>query len=309
MKKSYLLVAAAAMLIFGACQKENATEDKENSTITHSLDDYYQENRDNSMQSFIVDASSSIEITGELGTSITIPANNFLDRNGNIVTGNVEVKLIEVFTKLDMFKTDVTTITADEEMLISGGEFFLDITIPGSEESLRPVAAMIVNVPAEVEDPNMKFWVDNGDGWVLVGGDERAPDGHMMPWDDGYVAGIMSGGWFNFDWSPPGDFCEICIRVPMGSDPATTDVFISVDGQMTMVHVPDGAYDGTSLYCTTAPEGAVVSILVIQMDPATGTNMYTIVYSVTIECGMIIDASTLYHSSIDQMNDDIMNLP
>ncbi|MFT5819264.1 MAG: hypothetical protein ACI8ZM_000487 [Crocinitomix sp.] len=309
MKKSYLLVAAATLLIFGACQKENATEETENSTVTQTLDDYYQENRDNSMQTFIVDANTPIEVTGEQGTMVTIPANNFLDANGNVVTGNVEVKLIEVFTKVDMLKTDITTVTTENEMLISGGEFYLDVTLPGSDQSLRPVEAMLVNVPAEVEDPNMKLWVNNGAGWELAGGADRAPDGMMEPYDDGYVASIMSGGWYNFDWSPPGPWCEICIRVPEGSNPDETDVFISVDGQMTLVRVDDMFYDGHSLYCTEVPEGTILTFIVIQKDPDTGMNMYTIVYSVEVECGMTVDASNLQYSSIAQMDDDIMTLP
>lgn len=302
-------MAAATLLIFGACEKQNTAEETENSTVSQTLDEYYQENRDNSMQTFIVDANTPIEVTGMQGTTVTIPANNFLDANGDVLTGNVEVKLIEVFSKLDMIKTDVTTLTAENEMLVSGGEFFLDVTLPGSDQSLRQVEAMLVNVPAEVEDPKMKLWVNNGAGWELAGAEDRDPDGMMEPYDGGYVAGIMSGGWYNFDWSPPGPWCEICIRVPEGSSPDETDVFISVDGQMTLVRVDDMYYDGSSLYCTEVPEGTVLTFIVIQRDPITGMNMYSIVYSVHIECGMTIDASHLDYSSIGQMDDDIMNLP
>jgi hypothetical protein len=310
MKKSYLLVAAATLLIFGACQKDKDAEENQNSEVSQTLDEYYQENRDNSVQTFIVDANTPIEVTGEQGTTVTIPANNFLDVNGNIVTGNVEVKLIEVFSKLDMFKTDITTVTAENEMLISGGEFFLDVTLPGSDLGLRPIEGMIVKVPAEVEDPNMLLWVNQGAGWELAGSADRDPDGEMQPWDEGYIASIVSGGWYNFDWSPPGPWCEICIRVPEGSNPDETDVFISVDGQMTMVHVDDMFYnEDTGMYCVEVPEGTVLSFLVIQRDPDTGMNMYTIIYSVHIECGMVIDATHLEYGSVDQMDMDIMNLP
>lgn len=309
MKKSYLLVAAAAMLIFGACQKENTSEKENETTANYSLDDYYQENRDNALQTFVVDANSPIEIHGEQGTTVTIAANNFTDAYGNVITGNVEVKLIEIFSKPDMVMMDMTTITVDGGILVSGGEFFLDVTLPGSDESLRPIEPMRVHVPAETEEPDMTLWVNNGNGWELAAGPDRAPDGLMEPWDAGYAASIMSGGWFNFDYAPPGPFCDVCIKVPAGTDPHTTDVFISIDGQMTMVHVPSSAFNGFDMYCTAMPSGETVSIVVIQMDPATGMNMYTIVYSVVVDCGMVIDASVLYHSSIPQMNDDIMNLP
>ncbi|WP_027421389.1 hypothetical protein [Crocinitomix catalasitica] len=323
MKKSYLLVAAAAMLIFAACQKENVLDSEKSTNTSYELDDYYKDNRAKSLQTFTVDASSAIELTGEQGTTISIPANNFRDVNGRLITGNVEVKLMEVYTKLEMFKTDVTTITADGRMLISGGEFFIDVTLPGSDKGLDFVDGIRVVVPAESEDPNMKFWIDRGDGWelapdknagdrdgvVAAPGDEDGGDGHMDPWDEGYVADIVSGGWFNFDWTPEGEFCEFCIRVPRGSDVATTDVFISVDGQLTMVHVPDAAFNGGDLYCTSGPVGTVVSIIVIQMDPATGANMYNIVQSVPIECDMVIEAADLHYGSIDDMNDEIMHLP
>lgn len=309
MKKSYFLVAAAAMLIFGACQKEKPTEQEDANVANYTLDSYYQENRDKGLQTFVVDANTPIEIHGSQGTTVTIPANNFTDIYGNIITGNVEVKLIEVFTKADMVMMDMTTITVDGDILISGGEFFLDVTLPGSSESLRPINPMRVHVPAEVEEPNMTLWVNNGNGWELAAPQDRAPDGIMEPWDAGYAASVMSGGWFNFDYAPPGPFCDVCIKVPAGTDPTTTDVFISIDGRMTMVHLPSTDFNGFDMYCTPMPSGETVSIVVIQMDPATGMNMYTIVYSVVIHCGMVIDASRLQYGSIPQMNHDIMTLP
>lgn len=310
MKKKYLLIAAAITLVFGACQKENTTEEKDNSTTTQSLEAYYQENRTNSMQHFIVDANAPIELTGEQGTKISIAANNFLDANGNVYTGEVEVKLTEVFTKLDMVKTNMTTMTADGEMPVSGGEFYFDVTLPGTDQSLRAIEPMRVVVPAAEDDPRMKLWRNVGNGWeLMVASDDRDPDGIMEPWDEGFVAGLMTGGWFNFDWAPPGDFCDICVRVPEGTDPSTTNLLISVDGQMVLVEIDASHFNGVDMYCFEAPQGSVISIILIQMDPATGSNMYNIVYSITVECGMMIDASELHYGSIGQMEEDIMDLP
>jgi len=313
--KKYVIIASALLLIGGfACQKEDASLVKDvveanETTNNRSLESYYEDNIEDNTQTFIVDANAPISITGKEGSVLTIPANNFLDASGNLVQGNVEIQLIEIFEKADMLRMDMTTLAADGDMLISAGEFFINATLPGSDESLRLIDMMTLNVSNENPNPDMKLWKNTGNGWELFESDDRAPDGLLEPYDAGYVASIPQFGWINFDVQGL-PMCHVDVIVPTGSDPNFTDVFISLDGMNAMIHVPDAQYNGVDTYHADAPENHFVSVVVIQMDPNTGLNTYNIVYSTFVTCPLTtINLTPLLNGSIGGMDNDINTLP
>jgi hypothetical protein len=311
MKKSFLALAAL-LLVFTACEKDKPAVDAvSNENSFADMAEFHEQNRVNMTQTFIVDANSPISITGEKGATLTIPANNFLDGYGNVVEGNIEISLIEITTKSEMLMANKPTVTAEGEALISGGEYFIDVTLPGSDVTLRQVDLMELDVPAENPTDEMKLWRDDGDGWVLAGADERAPDGILEPYDMGYIASIEAG-WINLDliMSFPGAPVPLDIIVPAGSDPATTSVFISVDMQATMLIVEDMYFNGWDQYnCPEVPENLAVHVGVIQMDPFTGDNTYLITPYTIPFGGGTINMSGLLPGSIGGMDADIAALP
>ncbi len=312
--KKYVIIASALLLVGGfACQKDEADAAKDIVEVkeadTRSLESYYEDNIENNTQTFIVDANAPISITGKHGSVLTIPANNFLDASGSLVQGDIEIQLIEIFEKADMLRMDMTTLSSDGDMLISAGEFFINATLPGSDESLQLIDLMTLNVLDDNPNPEMKLWKNNGNGWELFESDDRAPDGILEPYDAGYVASIPQLGWINFDIVGL-PMARVDVIVPTGSDPNFTDVFISLDGQNAMIHVPDAQYNGVDIYHADAPENHFVSVVVIQMDPATGLNTYNIVYSTFVVAPLtIINSTPLLNGSIGGMDNDINTLP
>jgi hypothetical protein len=74
MKKFYVLAAAAALL-FTACKKDKIEViDQPQATSERTMEDFYQENFNNKLQRFIVDAGSVATLTGAEGSILTIPA-------------------------------------------------------------------------------------------------------------------------------------------------------------------------------------------------------------------------------------------
>ena len=311
MKKFYVLAAAAALL-FTACKKDKIEViDQPQATSERTMEDFYQENFNNKLQRFIVDAGSEVTLTGAEGSILTIPANNFLDKAGNLVTGNIEVQFIEVFTKADMIMLNKPSVTATGETLISDGEFYLNFVIPGTDEELTPIELIKLDVPCENPNEDMKLWVDNGKGWELAPADDRAPDGILDPYNAGYIA-MLTSGWFNFDLVYAfGPTLPIRIIVPTGSNPAMTSVFISIDGMFTVIDVPaPGHYNGINTYNCDAPSTTPITIGVIQMDPFTGFNVYDIIYSTTVTTpGQVFNFSVLLNGSVAGLAADMASLP
>jgi hypothetical protein len=311
MKKFYVLAAAAALL-FTACKKDKIEViDQPQATSERTMEDFYQENFNNKLQRFIVDAGSEVTLTGAEGSILTIPANNFLDKAGNLVTGNIEVQFIEVFSKGDMILLNKPTVTSTGETLLSAGEFYLNYVIPGTNEVLTPINLIKLDVPSENPNPDMKLWVDNGKGWELAPADDRAPDGVLDPYDAGYIA-MVTGGWLNFDLVYAfGPTKRIHILVPPGTSPAVTSVFISIDGMSTVINVDASHYDpALNAYVCDAPSTIPITIGVIQMDAA-GDNTYDIQYSSVVTLtGPIFNFTVLSNGSVfPGMAFDLSTLP
>ena len=74
----------------------------------------------------VVNASEVISITTDKGNLITFPKNAFVDKNGNSITGNVEVSIIEITTKAEMILSNMPT-NSDQGPLESQGEFLVEV--------------------------------------------------------------------------------------------------------------------------------------------------------------------------------------
>jgi len=309
MRKSYLALATA-MLIFSACQKEKIATQADPSNTSKDLSQFYEDNFNDKVQTFIVDANSSISITGNQGSVLTIPANNFLDDHGQLVTGNIEIQFIEVFSKADMILLNKPTVTKRGETLLSDGEFYINVTLPGDDKTLKEINLMTLTVADETVVPNMKLWYDTGDGWELAVSDERSPDGVIEPYDAGYIAMVVSG-WINFDIVYAfGPTMPIRVKVPPGSNPALTTVFMSIDGMATVVEVDASHFNGFDTYNCDAPQAPTMITMGAIQENAMGENTYNIIYSFTVNFpGQVVNLTTLLNGSIGQMNIDLNTLP
>lgn len=156
-------------------------------------------------QTFTVPAGDEIIIQGKKGTTITIPENSLVDKNGTPVTDSVTVELQEVYTKSEMLTTGLET-SSEGKLLESGGMVNMQIKSADNEEvSLSENSSYTIELPTESKKADMTlFYADHTDGsmdWKLA--DRNVPDDSAYLENqktlDKYVFRSSKLGWINAD--------------------------------------------------------------------------------------------------------------
>ncbi len=87
-------------------------------------------------ESFVLNAGTGGVITTSKGTKVNFPAGIFTN-NGQPVSGNVNITVLDVFKASDMILNNKPTITSNGEPLISFGEIRVDANQNGAALNLR----------------------------------------------------------------------------------------------------------------------------------------------------------------------------
>lgn len=192
-------------------------------------------------QNFTMTAGNGVvTLTSAKGVKLYING-DCLTKNGNPVTGQVDIEYIELFDKGNMLVTNKPTmgITADgkKNLLISGGEFFIKATQGGVE--LQTSCSLSMIVPTALTDGYdnlMTLWtgVIDEEG-ELAWKDARGADGKGGVQGEGnnYYVTFGNFGWTNVDrfYSDPRPKTTILVDVPEGYDNTNSAVYLSYDGE------------------------------------------------------------------------------
>ena len=198
---------------------------------------------DTRTQNFTATAGSGmINLTSSKGVQISFNGNN-LTKNGNLVTGSIDVKFIEIFDKGAMLATNKSTMgkmgDGNQSILKSGGEFFIE----ASQGSVKLVStgAIQLNVPASLTgaiDNGMIFWEGNVTDpenivWEKPNGTAGAHGGVVGFNQIAYTATFGNFGWTNIDRfiSDPRPKTQILATVPVQYNSTNSAVYLSVDGE------------------------------------------------------------------------------
>ncbi len=222
-----------------------------------ALSDRFLDNRVNDLEEFTLDAATGGVINGSQGTNVTFQPNSF-GINGNPVTGNVTVQLIEIYDKASMVLKNRTTLgekaNGDKEALKSAGQFFIN-AIQGANELELLAIASVESRPVDFADLDggMKIFRtgpdDDCDGidatcdWVEADEDNDGEQDDAQIRDaqgaDGVFAtynyDIGDFGWTNLDrwYNFAGATTEIFIDVPNEFNQDNCAVYLSYDGEPT----------------------------------------------------------------------------
>lgn len=259
MKKIKILVIAmlGVTLATVSCKKDEPTDQNPDPTVNPSaqaLGDFFTNNTNNEVQQFTIDAASPVAITGSKGTVINFSSNSFETQAGAIVSGNVDIELIEIFSKADMIKLNKPTMANHPSgglaPLISGGEFKITASQNGEELSLRDGFNYFVTVPApDGVDPNMDIFYGNGGSDTVVWNQGDS----TMIWGQGneYSAYFDSLNWVNLDYfmNQPGQQTTVQVEVPQGFNNQNCALFISFDGLNSLATL----YNATNNVFTSGP--------------------------------------------------------
>ncbi|NOQ73297.1 MAG: hypothetical protein GQ574_14930 [Crocinitomix sp.] len=235
MKNTHYIIAGLVLISF-ACKKPEVVPPP--APDAAALIAFNSENIEEATQYFSVDANSPIFIYGEKGTSLYLGADALVDASGDLVTGDVQVELIEIDKKSEMIlmnKATMGKIGSNHATLVSQGEFYVSISQYGTELVLT--SPMSLMTPVDEYDPNMRKFVNISDEEDLLW--EIADDSLLEVGEDsvgiGMLYDILPGewGWTNIDkfYSDPRPKTDIFAELPEGFDETNTEVYISYDGE------------------------------------------------------------------------------
>ncbi|MNQ73883.1 hypothetical protein D3C85_886280 [compost metagenome] len=193
-------------------------------------------------QNFTITAGAgAVTFTSAKGVKVNING-NCLTKNGNPVTGTVDIEYIELFDKGNMLVTNKPTmgITADgkKNLLISGGEIFIKATQGGVE--LQNSCSMNMMIPTALTDGldnAMTLWAgvidDKGELAWREAKDANGGKGGVQGEGANYYVTFGNFGWTNVDrfYSDPRPKTTLLVDAPDGYDNNNSAVYLSYDGE------------------------------------------------------------------------------
>jgi len=214
-------------------------------------------------QNFTATAGNGlITLTSAKGVKLNING-DCLTKNGNAVTGTIEIEYIELFDKGNMLVTNKPTmgITADgkKNLLISGGEFFIKATQGGVE--LQTSCSMNLIVPTAltdgldnamtlwngaIDDKGELAWRENKPNADGTGGGKGGVQGEGA----NYYVTFGNFGWTNVDrfYSDPRPKTTLLVDVPDGYTNENSAVYLSYDGEGTNALAKLDTYTAQGLF-------------------------------------------------------------
>ena len=157
MKK--ILLGLVCVISFFGCKKG-----KEKTITPPVYADFFESNFQNKVQTYKIDPSEMNVVVGKEGVNIAIRPNTFEDMNGDLVTDEVTIELIEILNYREMINTGKVS-TSNGEILVSGGQARIR-AFRGSEE-LTTNKGIMVTVPksniSTIDGDKMNLFVGNDD--------------------------------------------------------------------------------------------------------------------------------------------------
>lgn len=159
-----LLIKLASLILFFALfgcdekaqQKEETVKILQPKEIPDTEGTFY----DNQLptQVFELRADEASVLEGNKGTLVIVPEGAFLDEQGNVYDGSVEIVLKEALQASDMVLANLTTTTEDGQLLSSGGMLFLEAKGDGKKLTINPDNPLYVEIPTEDIKAGMKLY-------------------------------------------------------------------------------------------------------------------------------------------------------
>lgn len=185
-------------------------------------------------------AEDGISFTSNEGAHLKISA-NCLHKNGDPVTGEVELTFIDLYKKADMALTNKPTmgilLNGDKAPLKSGGEFFIEVRKDGVLLDVNCYYQL--TVPSENSggiDSEMSLWKGTIDEDGNLAWDEKDPkdkDNEMFVKGPIYTIFSNDFGWTNIDrfYNDPRPKTTLNVAVNEIFSNENSSVYLSYDGE------------------------------------------------------------------------------
>lgn len=200
-------------------------------------------------QNFTMTAESGLAtFTSTNGVTIKLNGSG-LRKDGNPVTGLVDVKYSEIFDGGKMLTTDKTTMgmqaNGQMALIISGGEFYINATQNGVQlTTVSPIQLLIPTSLTGGPNPAMTLWTgqtptttSNMLGWIATDPGPTGANGVNINPANGqgegsYNATLPGFGWTNVDrfYNDPRPKTTLLATVPAGYDQTNSAIYLHYDG-------------------------------------------------------------------------------
>lgn len=134
-----------------------------------NIGDFYEKLPDK-FDSLSFDATEDFLMVTENNTIFQIAAGSFADEAGNVVTGNISFKYIEVLDRAEYVYYKLPTVSG-KQRLRTEGVFRFEATQENKKLQLKEGKAITVRLPSDDPDPGMMLFEAQGEGenfdWVL----------------------------------------------------------------------------------------------------------------------------------------------
>ncbi|MGK0366594.1 MAG: hypothetical protein ACI85O_003669 [Saprospiraceae bacterium] len=108
-------------------------------------------------QSFSIDGQKRTQVFGKDGTKLWLEANTFIYKNGEIPTGEIDLRLTECYSFGNMLLADLTTMSGDK-LLQTGGMMKIEAFANGEELVIAEGKSVQVAAPTKAFDKDMQLF-------------------------------------------------------------------------------------------------------------------------------------------------------
>ncbi len=312
--RNFALAAIGIAVFAVSCKKDDpiTPNNPDPTGNSQALKNYFSNKEANAVQTFTIDATLSQSITGTNGTVVNFYPNSFVTSDGTPVTGNVEIKLIEIYKKSDMIRMNKPTMGnlpgGGMAPLISGGEFKVTASQNGQEVLLAPGMSYNLIAPAPNGiDPNMEIFYGNESGDTLTW--NQADSSLVFGEQGSYYGYFDSLNWVNFDYfmNDPNPQTTVQVQIPTGFTNQTCAMYVSFDGLNSITsfyNYSGGIYTSAPNY--TLPIGTEVHF--VAMAIIGGVPHVAIVPSTIVDNHLEV-ITELTATTDSQFETDLNNLP
>ena len=213
-------------------------------------------------QNFTITAGTGVvTLTSAKGVKLTLNG-DCLTKNGNPVTGQVDIEYVELFDKGNMLISNKPTMgimpDGKKNLLISGGEFFIKATQGGVE--LKTSCYMNLVVPTALTnglDNAMILWDGVIDERGELAWEQPKPNadgtggkGGVQGEGANYYVTFGKFGWTNVDrfYSDPRPKTTLLVKAPEGYNNENSAVYLSYDGEGTNALAKLDTYTSAGLF-------------------------------------------------------------
>jgi outer membrane protein assembly factor BamB len=317
MNRIFCLLGLAGLLLLAGCRKDDVV-DCAPATAPNALDDFVRRNGA-PVQTFALNLGNigtfpQVVVTSG-GAGIQLPANGFLLPNGSAATGTAQARIREIYSVADMLLSNMpTTQGGSRKLLISGGEFSIQVWQNGVRLRLAPGARVVVRspVPAGAASGQQLLWqqpdtrlLGDSAGWVPP--TPLPPSSFPSASDTIRITNtppvyqtpipLDSVSWWNIDqlWAlyrntPVGN---VTVQVPANT--GSTQVFLRTVGLNGLARLYPSNAARTS-WSASMPTGANMKVAVLQ---SINGQLYFGTQSITTQSGLVVTPTLTAMSEAD----------